>query len=117
MNINKQILLTIFTVLPLRVMSSSFECSVNKLGELASGSVCCRISKDYGLQSCTRSQEPRTIILAFDVPNVHTHIKPIDDFIERESVKGSYGVLAPDKIIQDGGNKVSVDLSIQIYTI
>jgi hypothetical protein len=57
------------------------------------------------------------IILAFDVPNVQTHIKVIDDLIERASVNGSYGVLAPDKIIQDGGNKVSVDLSIKIYTI
>jgi hypothetical protein len=98
-------------------MSSSFECSVNESGALASGSVCCRTSKDYGPQSCTKGQEPRTIILAFDVPNVQTHIKVIDDLIERASVNGSYGVLAPDKIIRDGGNKVSVDLSIKIYTI
>ena len=112
MNIHKQLLLTIFTILPLHdVVSASFECNVNESGAIASGTVCCRTSKDYGLQSCTRDRGPRNVILAFDIAKVRTHIKAIDDLIDRASINGSYGALAPDKSIQDNGNKVSVDLS------
>lgn len=107
MNLRNQIQLVIISsALPL-VPSASFECSVNELGVTNSDSVCCRTSKEFGLTSCESGPQPRRVVAVFEIPEIRTHIKALDDAVERANVRGRYGVLAQDAHALDGGNKVS----------
>lgn len=105
MNIRNHIILLLS--IPILSSSESHECSVNEYGVTGSGSVCCRISKEYGLTSCKNGPDPRKVIMAFEMPLIRTSVKTLDDIIERAAIRGRYGVLAADASYQDGGNKVS----------
>ena len=107
MNIRKQ-LFHILSFLPMLASPASFECSVDELGQVSPGSVCCRMSKDYGLTSCKSGPEPREVLLTFHVPQIKTHIQTLDDLIERVPFDGSYGILYPDKNDKDNENRVSI---------
>ena len=105
-------LFTLLAILPFLASSASFDCSIDESGVTASGVVCCRTSKDFGLFSCESGPEPRKMLLEFEVPAIHTGVSVLDRLVEKASIKGSYGVLAPDKDTQDRGNKVSYNTSI-----
>jgi hypothetical protein len=111
MNIRKQ-LLHILSFLPMLAAPASFECSVDELGQVSPGSVCCRMSKDYGLTSCESGPKPRDVLLTFRVPQIQTHIQTLDGVMERIPFDGRYGILYPDKNDKDNENRTLLHVLI-----
>ena len=110
MKINMNIKLKVLSILaffPFLASSTSYDCSVDDSVATVSRVACCRASKDFGLFSCESGPEPRKILLAIDIPEIRTGVSVLDHLAEKASIKGSYGLLAPDKETQEGGNKVS----------
>ena len=113
-NMNSKLkVLSLLAFSPFLASSASYDCRIDEPGATASGVACCRTSKDFGLFSCKSGSEPRKMLIAIDIPEIRTGVSVLDHLAEKALIKGSYGVLAPDKETQEGGNKVSyVETSI-----